>query len=173
MDELFVIVLRIVHIFAGSFWFGAALFFFLFVEPTANELGPRAQPFVEGMVAKRKLPLVITTASAVAVVAGLLLYWRVSGGLQPGWIFRPSGLAFTIGGLTAIIAFAMGLVGIKPRVDRMGALGAQLAAAGRPPTPEEGAEMQRLQHQLRQIGLFDVILLSITVVAMAAGRYLG
>ena len=42
--DLYLIVLRALHIFAGVFWVGAALMFFFFVEPTTKKLGPQAGP---------------------------------------------------------------------------------------------------------------------------------
>lgn len=37
--NIFIILLRIVHIFAGVLWVGSAIFYFVFVEPTVKGLG--------------------------------------------------------------------------------------------------------------------------------------
>lgn len=37
---IYLIVLRIVHIIAGSLCVGSAVYYFFFVEPTVKELGP-------------------------------------------------------------------------------------------------------------------------------------
>lgn len=166
------IVLRIVHILAGTFWVGSAAFFFFFVEPTAKRLGPEAGPVMQEIMVRRKVPIFITSASGLTVLAGVLLYWRSSGGLDVDWITSAPGLAFTVGGLAAIGAFAMGLALIKPAVDRMGALGAEIAASGGPPSPQQGAQLHALETRLRNVGRIDIVLLTLAVLAMAAARYL-
>lgn len=170
--DVYVIVLRIVHILAGVFWVGSAALFFFFIEPTANALGPNAGPFMSQLTVKRKMPVVITAAAGLTVVAGILLYWRDSGGLDLDWIGSATGLTFTIGAVAAIAAFAGGLVFIKPAVDRMGAIGAEVERSGGPPSESQIAEIQSIQHKLREVGRADMVLLTIAVVAMAIARYL-
>jgi hypothetical protein len=118
------------------------------------------------------MPLIITSASAITVLAGLALYWRVSGGLTGAWVTSGPGIGFTIGGLAAIVAFVAGFALIKPRVDRVSTLGAEMKAAGGPPAQAQIDEMGGLQRQLRQIGLADAILLTVAVFFMAISRYL-
>lgn len=169
--ELDLIVLRLLHIFGGVVWVGFAWFFFYFVEPTATELGPESEKFMTGVVVKRKMPLIITTAGAITVLAGLALYWRASGGLSAAWLGSGQGIGFTLGGLAAIIALAVGVGLIRPRVDRMGALGSEMKAGG-PPSQAQIEEMGALQAQLHQIGFANAILLTVAVVFMAISRYL-
>lgn len=170
--ELDLIVLRLVHIIAGVFWVGSAWFFFVFVEPTAAELGPESEKFMNGMMVRRKAPIVIIIASATTVLAGLALYWRASGGLDAAWVTSGPGIGFTVGALAAIIAFVAGLAIIKPTVDRVGALGAEMRAAGGPPSQPQLDEMAGLQARLHRVGLIDAILLTVAVALMAISRYL-
>lgn len=170
--DLYMVVMRILHIVAGVFWVGSAAFFFFFIEPTATKLGPTAGPFMEEVTVRRKMPIVFTAASALTVVAGILLYWRSSGGFDLDWITSETGMTFTIGAVAAIAAFLAGFVLIKPRVERMGAIGAEVQASGGPPSQAQMAEVQGIQHELRNIGRVDLVLLTIAVVAMAIARYL-
>jgi uncharacterized membrane protein len=170
--DVYQIVLRIVHILAGVFWVGSGLFFFFLLEPTVTELGPQGAPVMRHLTEKKRMPFVILTASGLTVLAGLLLYWRSSGGFDVDWITSSTGLTFTLGGAAAIVAFLMGFVAIKPRVDRMAAIGGEVAAAGGTPSQSQLAEIQGIQHSLRTIGLVDMILLTFAVVAMAAARFL-
>ena len=169
--DVYLIVLRVVHILAGVFWVGAAILFFFFIEPTANELGPAAGPFMQGMTVKRKMPIVFTAASGLTILAGVLLYWKVSGGFDLDWITSSTGITFTIGGLAAIVAFLGGFFLIKPRVDRMGAIGAAVQQSGGPPSEAQVAELAQIQHSLRRIGLTDLAFLTTAVIAMAIARY--
>jgi uncharacterized membrane protein len=170
--DLYLIVLRIVHILAGVFWVGSALFFTFLLEPTVTELGPQGAPVMRHLAEKKKMPVVIASTSGLTVLAGLLLYWRSSGGFDVDWVTSSTGLTFTLGGAAAIAAFVIGLVAIKPRVNRMSAIGAEVAAAGGTPSQAQMAEIQGIQHTLRRIGLTDAVLLIFAVVAMAAARFL-
>lgn len=83
-EQLFQIVLRILHIGSGVFWVGTAWFFFGFIEPTTKAIGPQAGPFMHHVVRQRRVVRAIVGAGAINVVAGaFLLYWRASAGLNP------------------------------------------------------------------------------------------
>jgi hypothetical protein len=57
-------------------------------------------------------------------------------------------------------------------VDRMGAIGAEVAAAGGTPSQAQVAELQGIQKALRRVGLTDAFLLIFAVLAMATARFL-
>lgn len=170
--DWYVIVLRVIHIGAGVFWVGAAFVLFLFIQPSARAMGPTGQAFMGHLTTKKKLPLAVLLSGAVTVLAGLLLYWRASGGLDSAWISTSPGISFTVGGIAAIVTLALGLAITKPSIDRMGALGQEIASSGGPPTPEQAAELQRLQARTVLVGRVSLVLLAVAVVTMAIGRYL-
>lgn len=167
------IVLRLIHIIAGVLWVGGAIFFFYFIEPTANELGPDAEKFMGRIVVQRRMPIYFLVFSGLTVLAGLILYWIDSSGLRGEWITSGFGLVLTIGGLAGLIAAVGGNLLIKPNVDRLAAIGAEIKAAGGPPSEQQLAELHAVQHRLRTIGAVDVVLLLISVAAMASARYVG
>jgi len=107
----------------------------------------------------------------LTIVAGLGLFWLVSGGLSVAWITSGPGLGFTIGSVAALVAFGVGFFGIRPRAQRLGELGAMIAAAGAPPTAEQGAELQRLNAEMHTHERWDVGFLLIALVTMATARY--
>lgn len=169
----FMLVFRLLHIVAGAFWFGAATLFAVFIGPAAAEIGPAAGPLLANVVEKRKLAKVITGAGATTVIAGLILYWRdwhqyASFG---DWIGSGFGIAITIGGVLAIIAFVEGALEVGRNVERLVALGGRIAASGGPPTPEQGAEIGHLQATLKRASIIDLVLLVLAVSAMATARY--
>jgi hypothetical protein len=133
-EQLFQIVLRILHIASGVFWVGTAWFFFGWIEPTTKAIGPQAGPFMHHVVRNRRVVRAIVGAGALNVVVGLLLYWRASAGLNPAWIGSGMGIGFTIGGIAAIAAWLLGLTVIGPTVERLDEAGTAMATAGRPPT---------------------------------------
>ena len=170
--DVYLLVVRALHIAAGVFWVGSAFFVFFLLEPTVNALGPQAGPVMAHLTKKRKMPIAIVGASALTILAGFLLYWRSSGGFEVDWITSPVGLGFTIGAIAAIVAFVLGFTMIKPVADRMGALGDEVERSGGPPSPEQVAELQSLQHRLRAVGRVDTVLLGIALLLMATARYL-
>jgi hypothetical protein len=167
-----IILLRLVHIVAGAFWVGAAVAYFLYFGPTAKGLGPAGPKFMQDLVGKHRYPLFMNASSMLTLLAGLALYWFSSNGLNLAWITSGPGLGFTLGSLAALAAFGIGFVGIRPRAERMGTLGAAIAAAGGPPTPEQGAELGRLDAEIHVYERWDVILLVISLALMAISRYL-
>ena len=170
--DWYVIVLRVIHIAAGVFWVGAAFVLFLFIQPSVRATGPAGQEFMGHLTTRKNLPLVVLLSGVVTVLAGLLLYWRASGGFDTAWISSGPGISFTVGGVAAIVTLALGLAVTKPSIDRMGALGQEIASSGGPPTPEQAAELQRLQARTVLVGRVSLVLLAVAVVAMAIARYL-
>ncbi len=167
MDVL-AIVLRIIHIVSGVFWVGGAALFFFYVEPAITKLGPDAEKFVDEVINRRKAPIYFATFSTLTVLAGVILYWRDFGGIDTS----PTGLAFGVGGLAAIIAWLGGNLLIPKTLGQLGAIGAEIKAAGGPPSDALMARMHATQERLRLIGLVDIVLLVFAVVAMASARYL-
>ncbi len=172
LEQVFQIALRIVHIGSGVFWVGTAWFFFGWVEPTTKALGPQAGPFMHHIVSARRISPFLIAASTLNVFAGLTLYWRDSAGLSASWIGSPTGIGFTIGGLAALTAWVIGLRVLAPTVEALDHAGGAMAAAGRPPTPEEGAAFHALEMRLHRAGLADTFLLAGAVAMMASSRYL-
>jgi uncharacterized membrane protein len=170
--DTYMVVLRIVHILAGVFWVGAALTTFLFLQPTAREVGPAAGPFMAHLAGKKKLVDWVLRAAGLTVLAGLLMYWRVTGGLEWDRITTAYGISLTIGALCAIAAFSLGLSVVRPTIMSTLAIGAEVAASGGPPTPEQAAKLQALQKRGKDVGQIIVPLLIVAVAAMASARYL-
>jgi uncharacterized membrane protein len=169
--DWFLIILRALHIGAAVFWAGAAFTTFGFLQPTIAKLGPDSQKFTAELMVRRRFPQVVLWATALAIAAGLILYWRDSGGLQLGWITSPSGIGFTIGAVAGIAVFILGLTVIQPTFASLGAIGGRLAGEQRPPTPDEASEMGRAQATLKLMGRVASALLGVAVICMATARY--
>ena len=170
--DIGILVLRLLHIGSGVFWAGSAMFFFFFLEPATRALGPQAGPVMHFLVSRKRVARVITAAATVNVVAGALVYWRVSNGFDPAWVTSGMGIGLSIGALAAIGAWAMGLAVIAPTVERLDALGGQISQAGGPPAPGLLAEMERLGAKLHRAGQVDIMLIGTAVLFMAVSRYL-
>ena len=169
--DLYVIVLRILHIFATVFWFGAAATFGLFIAPSAAATRPESQKFVNYMLNQRKFLTAILIASSLGILAGLLLYVRDSAGLQIAWIISPPGLGFTFGAIAGLLAYG-GLHIARRNMGQLGALAQQLQAAGKPPTPEQAAEMRKFQQRQTRLANIGLIMLGLALLGMSIARYL-
>jgi hypothetical protein len=170
--DTYMVVLRIVHILAGVFWVGAAFTTILFLQPTAREVGPAAGPFMTHLAGKKRLVDWVLRAAGLTVLAGLLMYWRVTAGLKWHLITSAYGISLTIGALCAIAAFTLALSVVRPSIMATLAIGAEVAASGGPPTPEQAAKLQALQKRGQAVGQIIVPLLVVAVSGMAAAQYL-
>jgi hypothetical protein len=93
----------------------------------------------------RKLPLWFLGAGVLTVLSGVGLYSRASGGFSNQWMHSGPGITFGIGAVFAILAVIVGMSVTSPTAKRVAALGQSMASAGKPPTPDQQAEMGRLQ----------------------------
>lgn len=168
MDWL-VIAFRVLHIVSAVLWAGGAALFFFYIEPTINKLGPAAEPFVDELLNKRKAPIYFAMVSTFTVIGGVALYINDAGGLKL-WTSK-TGIVFTIGAIAAIIAWIGGNVAITPAVKKVGAIGAEMKAAGGPPSAELIGRMHAAQERLRTIGMWDLVLIGIAVTCMSTARY--
>jgi uncharacterized membrane protein len=168
--DWFLIVFRIVHITSAIIWAGGTALFFFYLEPTITKLGPDAEKFVEEVVNKRKLPQYFAIFSSLTVLGGLFLYFRQAGGIQL-WTGSTEATVFTIGGIAGIIAWAIGGAFIAPGVKKVGGIGAEIKAAGGPPSAELMARLHAAQERLRMVGTVDIALVGIAVLCMSTARY--
>jgi uncharacterized membrane protein len=171
MDVVYTIVLRLIHIFSGVFWAGTTFFMAGFLTPSVQAAGPAGGQVMQQLIARR-LSRALAAAAGLTVLSGLLLYLKDSGGLQLAWITTGAGLAFTIGGLAGMTAMFIGLFGARPATERMAAIGQEIQAGGKPPTPEQQAEIRALQAKLAQGAMRTAALLVVALLGMAIARYL-
>ena len=171
MDAL-LIFLRIIHVGSAMTWFGGAIVSSFFLQPTVAALGVAGQPFMEHLMNRRKLGVVFPIVGALTVLSGAVLYWRDSGGLQLTWITTPTGLAFTVGGLAAIIAFVGGGILIGPGIAEQTAVRGELAAGDGVPTAAQQERLDRADRRLTLAGRVDLPLLLLAGLTMAVARYL-
>jgi hypothetical protein len=166
------IVLRLFHIVGGALWFGSAFLFAGFIGPAAAETAPASGVLMSAVVKKRRVAEVIKWLAITTVVAGWAIWLKL--GLAAGvdvWVTSTYGLVLTIGGVLATAAAYFGITGIGNNVEKLVAIGDEVAASGGPPTPEQGAEMARLGAEIQRHSKIDLALLFLAVAAMATARY--
>ncbi len=163
-------VLRLVHILAGVFWAGANFMMAGFVNPSVKGSAPESGKFMQYLAQKSGFPRFAEVSGWLTILAGLALYWIISGGFQPEWFATRRGLVLTIGGLLAIAAMIISYAMQKPAAKQLGVLGQEIQASGGPPNPEQLAAVQAQQKKLARGGQWAAILLAISVIGMALSR---
>ena len=170
--DIYVVILRLIHIFSGIFWVGTNFFSLFFLTPSVIAAGP-AGGAVMGRLASSRFPVVIGTAAVLTIVAGSLLFWKDSSGLQTDFLFSPVGITISIGALSGILAAVVSLGFQLPITLRMAAISKEIQASGNPPTPAHMQELQALQKRMPVVSRWGVVLMVIAVIGMATARELG
>jgi hypothetical protein len=73
----------------------------------------------------------------------------------------------TIGSIAGTIAWLVVIFPLRKLFAGMAAIGQQLQTQGGPPTPEQTAQMMKLRAQLAKFGRGGLVLLTISLLAMA------
>jgi uncharacterized membrane protein len=171
MNFYLFLIMRITHIFGAVLWVGSAIFYFFLITPAVKSLGPSGGQFMQNLIGKQRLPIYMNLVSLVTILSGLYLYIYDSGGFRLGWIVSGPGTLLTIGSVVGIAVFFVGMLGIKPRGERIGALGMEIGKAGGPPSPAQLLEMEKLNREMHFFEKLDVAMLTIALLTMTAARF--
>ncbi len=166
------LLLRVLHIGAGVFWAGGAILFAGFVEPNPSALGPAGLPFTQRLAGSSGYSKRMGMAAAVNTLAGAWLLWPRSTGLSPAWFATGFGLSLTLGAITGISAALIGFLVQTPAAARLARVSREVAKAGGPPTQAQVVEISAYQRRMRFGGRLSAVLLALTVIFMAAARYM-
>ena len=171
MGVLLFLTIRVLHVVFASAWFGAAALTTLYLGPTVQQLGAAGMPVMTGLV-RRGLVVYMASIGGLTVVTGGYLFWHFTS-VDPAVASTPGGMAFSIGALTGVIALALGGSMVGASAKKMAAIGERLAKM------PEGAEraalvatMGQLGRRMATFGRIIVVLLFISMAAMALGHYI-
>lgn len=170
--DWWLLLLRVIHVGSAMTWFGGAIIGGFFLSPTAAAIGESAQPFMDHLMRRRRMGILFPIVAAFTILAGAGLYWRDSGGLRWTWITSPTGLAYTLGGVAAIVSFVLGFVLVGPSIGLQTAVRNELAASGGPPSADQLGRLQRADRSMRLATRVDLPLILFAALTMAVGRYL-
>lgn len=160
------VILRIIHIFAGVIWVGAAYTMALFITPAVKASGAEGQKFMQALAQHGKLPQRMSMASGLTVLSGLLLYGMLFHGLAP--LNTGSGLALTLGGLFGILAILLGSRTGRS-MKQLQALSVELAGAQ--PQPEQLQRLGALQEQMARNSAIATLLITLSLLGMVLSEY--
>ena len=172
MHDHAIAFLRAIHILTGSFWVGAAFLNAVYLIPSVIAAGPAGGQVMRVMVQVRRLPMFMNSVMAITLISGIWLYGWDSAGFGLAWIGSNTGITFTVGALCALATAAIGYFVTVPTVTKIGQLGAAMAGAGGPPSPERAAEMVALQRRMLRAAQIGSALVVVATIAMAVARFL-
>jgi len=171
-DNTYLLVLRLLHIGCGVMWAGTVIFLAFFVDPAIEASGPQGAKVMQQLLKTNRFPIVIMILAIVTVVAGVLLIWKVSDGLQSAWLASENGKVLTGGAVMAIAAFIIGFIINRPAGARIAKIGKEIALTGTPPTESQLGEIKRLGRKLAIATKIMAFLLILAIVGMSAFRYI-
>ena len=164
------IVLRIIHIFAGIFWVGVSVFNVGFLQPTFQATGSEGRKVMQYLTSQTRFTSTVYAAATLTFLSGWIMHWSIFkfrlAALASGY-----GLLLTIGGIAGTIAWFVALVIIRRIIAEMGSIGAAVATQDGPPSPDQSGRLQALGSRLVSMGQWGVVLMSIAVLGMSAARY--
>jgi len=165
MDNPIVLfLLRAIHIVGGVLWVGGVVVVALFLLPATQALGPAAQPVMQFIMGRRKLPVYLMMLGILTTLAGLLLMMRNVSLTDGAWARSPMGIGISIGAASAILALIIGMTVSAPAAKRLG----PPRPGAAPLTDEERAALTK---RLALGGRMTFVLLSISALFMATARY--
>lgn len=170
MQNLELVVLRLIHVLGGIFWVGGILFMAGFLAPALGTIGPAAGQ-VMGALRRRRLMLILPVVAVLTILSGIALLWRVSRGFSPEYMSSGAGRVYAIAGGAGIVAFALGLLVGRPSAARAAQLAGSFDAT---PAEERGrvrAEMARLQRRSTVSSAIVTALLIVAAGGMSIARY--
>ncbi len=165
------IILRFVHVVSSVCWAGGGFVTFLFLEPTAKDLEPAGRQFIAHMAGKRRFNIFMVVNSTLTVLSGALLLWVSTRGDLMTYMKTGPGLGFALGSLAGAIVYFVGMFGVGMPLGKLSKLGEEIQKAGTPPTPEQVAEMQKLEKTISVNEKIDFTLVALSLILMATARY--
>jgi hypothetical protein len=170
-DRTITLLLRLVHILAGIFWVGAIFLIAGFLLPTLRATGREGGRFIQHLMQQRKLPVYLAVAGLLTVLSGFTLYARMVSATHGAWAGTAPGMAYGLGGLSAIIGALVGTLVSGSAARRMAGIGQRAAQAGGP-SADQQAEIERLQRRMLLGSRLVAVFLGLAAATMAVGRYL-
>jgi uncharacterized membrane protein len=166
MDNAIVLfLLRAIHVVGGVLWVGGVVVVTLYLLPATQAVGPAAQPVMQFIMGRRKLPVYLMLMGILTTLAGVALMARNMSLTAGAWGRSPMGIGISIGAASAILALIVGMSVSAPAAKRLSA----------PPKPGAAAltDEQRVA-LMRRIALASrivLVLLAIAALFMATARY--
>jgi uncharacterized membrane protein len=169
MSMLF-LVMRAAHVLLAALWVGATFFITYFLFPSLHDAGPAAGPVMAALM-RRKIQVFQASLGGLAVVTGLYLYYRLTGGFNPALSGTHTAMVFGAGGLCGIAALIIGGTIVGQNAKKMSALGARLSAVSEAERGPLLTQIAVARERAATAARIVIVLQMIALVLMAIGHY--
>lgn len=169
-STLLFLTVRAVHVLLAAAWLGTTAFLYLFLVPALDEAGT-AGPALATM-GRRGIHKLIASVGGIAVLTGLWLYWRFTGGFNPAASATMGARVFGTGGLAGILALILSGSMVGRATRKLTDLASRANAAT--DASQRAALMNELTAAKRRMSTWGKVVLVLQVVAlvcMAIGHY--
>ena len=163
---------RFVHVVTGVLWAGALIFIAWILLPAIRATGAAGGALMQQLVRVQRLPVYLMLLAILTILSGLSLFWLDARALGEAWMHTGPGRTFSAGGALAILTAILGMAINTPTAKKMGALIGSIEAAGASPSPEQTAEIGRLQNRLFRATQVAAVLILLAVICMGVARYI-
>jgi cytochrome c553/uncharacterized membrane protein len=170
--DTYMLIFRLIHIVSAAFWFGAGLFMVLFFLPTVRTMGADGQRFVQTFFKVTRFEIAMPVSAVLTTLAGVALYYRVSGHFNSDWMSSTAGVVLSVGAVAGLSAAAHGGAAIAPNTRKIVVLADELGEQGTPPTDQQLSLMRDLQKRAWVNGLVSAGLIAFAMICMISARYL-
>ena len=165
--DILMIILRLIHIFAGIFWVGAGLFMAIIIIPAMQNM--RSGQLIQMIMRHSHFDRAMMISALLTTLAGVWLYIRVSDGFNADWMRDPGSMVLSIGAVAGILAFGHGGAALGPATGKFSQLAKEIEGE---PTEEQRNNMMALQARIATHSRISLILMIIAVIGMASARYI-
>jgi uncharacterized membrane protein len=165
--DIVILALRLIHVFSGVFWVGAALAMTFFITPTVGATAEAGQKFMSHLMSQTRFSNTMMIVGVSTVLAGAAMYWIDSNGFTSDWMMAGPGIGFGLGAVLAVVGLGAGMM-IPRAAASMGKLAAQFKGA---PTPDQQSQMAALRKRMALVSTVNAYCLIIATVLMATARY--
>jgi len=162
---------RFVHVVCGVLWAGALIFIAWVLLPAIRGTGPAGGALMQQLVRVQRLPVYLMVLAILTILSGLSLFYLDATAFGEAWLHTGPGRTFSAGGALAILTAILGMAVNTPAAKKMGVLMGSIQAAGAPPSPEQTAEIGRLQNRLYRATQLAAVLILLAVICMGVARY--
>jgi uncharacterized membrane protein len=159
--DVYLVVVRLIHIVAAFLWFGTGFYSVVFLYPAIIDLGDAGGQFMKALAKNRFFALIFPVSAVLTVVAGILLY------VKPGASshFSSTGWAvLSIGAVAGLLAAGHG----GAVLGRMTGDYMKKAMSG----SAQPGELAALAAKLTRHGNISLILVIIAMLGMELARYI-
>jgi hypothetical protein len=170
MNDTLMVVLRIIHIFAGVYWVGSTFLIAGYIAPSVQAAGDAGRVFMSQFSVKSSFSMSMAVAGTLTLIAGLLMYWEIFG-FRTAAFESGYGIALSIGALAGILALIFGMVYQFKSIRKMKHIFADVDAAGGPPSPEQQGQLAHEGERIALGGRIGVVLMTIALIGMAVAQY--